>query len=227
MEFPLDLIYCAGGNEKLARIAHEEGWLLGVRSDRWHHPYPLTLIDINYKNPKFEKHLTRVAKERPKYATVTDLSDQSLDPYDIERAVTQAERLKDYCQFPLIIPKLAGQLDLIPKEWAIGYSVPTTYGGASFLLWEIIGRKVHLLGGSPHRQIELGFFFNVAGQMLSADGNMAQKMAVGFLKYWDNAVWVRWPTSNRDEYYECFRLSCRNIREAWQAACYKLGTPLI
>lgn len=216
----IDLCYCAGGNTKLTGIAYEEGWQLGVRSDKWHHPYKLTFIDIDYKKPDFEKHLARVAKEQPKFATVPDLSDKELSEIDIERAVNQAERLKNYCEIVLVVPKLTGQIEMLPNELAIAYSVPTSYGGAQYPIWELTGRRVHLLGGNPHEQIKLYRYIQSIGQVLSCDGNMSQKIAIQSCKYWRQTgkmggQWIDWPVEGKDQYYLAFRESCRNIRQAW------------
>jgi hypothetical protein len=215
------LIYCAGGNAKLTQIAYEEGWALGCRSDKWHYPYPLEFVDIDYKKPDFEAHLKRVAKERPKFATVPDLSDKEVSELDIERAVAQANRLKDYCEIVLVVPKLSGQIEMLPAELAIGYSVPTSYGGAQFPIWELTGRRVHLLGGNPHEQIKLYRYIQSIGQVLSCDGNLAQKIAVERCKFWrqggrNGGQWIDWPVVGDSQYYQAFRESCRNIRQAWQ-----------
>ena len=224
----IDLIYCAGGNAGLTKVAHEAGWQLGCRSDKWHHPYPLTFVDVNYKRatgPKaaqyFEKHLRRVAREEPKYASVPDLSDKAVSEADVERAVEQAARLADYCEIVLVVPKLPGQLAMLPPNLAIGYSVPTSYGGAAYPLWELAGRKVHLLGGSPHDQIKLYRYISTIGQVTSADGNYSQKVAVEKCKFWRQSgrvggQWVEWPEKGRDQYYEAFGFSCRNVRAAWE-----------
>jgi hypothetical protein len=55
-------------------------------------------------------------------------------------------------------------------------------------------------------------------QVMSADGNMAQKMATQFAKFWQNGVWVAHPerhTNTPDLYLECWRRSCVHIRDAW------------
>jgi hypothetical protein len=218
------IVYAAGGNAKLTQIAYEEGWALGVRSDKWHYPYPLTFIDIDYKSKdpekSFQAHLKRVAKEKPKLATVPDLSDKEVSLKDIERAIAQANQLKNYCEIVLVVPKLSGQIELLPTDLAIGYSIPTSYGGAQYPIWELSGRRVHLLGGSPHEQIKIYRYVQSIGQVLSVDGNYAQKIAIERCKFWqrggrNGGQWVEWPVEGKDQYYEAFRRSCRNIRQAW------------
>jgi hypothetical protein len=126
----LDLIYCAGDNERLTRIAHEAGFLIGIRSGRAAHGFPVRFVDIEYRKPNFGKHLTSVKRHWPKYATVLDLSEDEVSQVDIERALVQYREMAVYCEIPLIVPKLPGQVAMLPDDIAIGYSIPTSYGGA-------------------------------------------------------------------------------------------------
>jgi hypothetical protein len=164
--------------------------------------------------------MARVAKERPKLATVPDLSDKEVSEADVNRAIGQANRLKDFCEIVLIVPKLTGQIEMLPPDLAIAYSVPTSYGGAEYPLWELAGRRVHLLGGSPHEQLKFTATFNPSARC-SVDGNMVQKIALEFCKYWEQGgrnggKWVNWPVKGTDQQYECFRLSCKNVLKMWQ-----------
>jgi hypothetical protein len=86
---------------------------------------------------------------------VLDLSEEEVSTQTVERAMGQYQQLVGYCEVPLIVPKLPGQIALLPAEVAIGYSLPTSYGGARYELWELEGRRVYLLGGSPHDQMEV------------------------------------------------------------------------
>lgn len=193
----------------------EEGWLPGARSDAWAH-VPLDFVDIDYKRPNWVRHLERVKKERPKYASVTDLSEKAVDKEDIARAIQQAEELEPYCDIPLIIPKLPGQLALIPERFAIGYSIPSSYGGAQYPIWELIDRRIHLLGGSPAKQYEAARYLAGIATVISADGNYSTKMAQKYMEFWTGKQWKHWPGYGRDEFYQCVRASLRNIYGMWQ-----------
>lgn len=214
----IDLIYCAGGNPRLSQIAYEEGYQLGHRSDKFMGDFPVVFVDIDYKRPNFERHLEIVKRHQPHYATVPDLSESEVSQADIDRAVKQAEQIAPYCDIPLIVPKLPGQIAMLPKRIAVGYSIPTSYGGAKFDLTELEGRRVHLLGGSPKKQMQI--YADLAGKatVMSADGNYAQGQAVKYAMYWDQR-WLYHPRKApgvKDLYFECWRWSCRNIRAAWQ-----------
>ncbi|GCE49211.1 hypothetical protein EI42_05986 [Thermosporothrix hazakensis] len=131
----------------------------------------------------------------------------------------QYEQLAEYCEVPLVVPKLSEQLQLLPPEVAIGFSVPSSYGAAQFLPWELAGRRVHLLGGSPKRQMELYRYISIFATVTSVDGNYAQLMATKFAEYWEAGRWHNHPAIEEKKenlYYECWRISCRNLRQAWE-----------
>lgn len=214
------------------RIAQEEGWLLGSRSDYPTYGLPMTLIDIDYKGKTdFEKHIAVVAKTRPKYACAEDLSDKVFDLTDIERAILQVKRLANYCEYPIIIPKLEEQINYIDEKITIGYSIPTSNGGAKYAPEMLSGRKVHLLGGSPQQQIQIYQQIIKKVNVGSVDCNMHQRMANEQCKYWQvitrrsrfrrlqtTGDWFLFPGNKKDENRQlnCFRLSCCNIYQAWQ-----------
>lgn len=215
----LDLIYCAGGNPRLSRIAYDNGWQLGMRSDYSTCGLPQVFIDVDYKKPDFEKHLEVVQKYRPKYATVPDLDGDTTSMKDIDRALCQAERLQAYCEIVLIVPKLSDQLPLIPSQYALGYSIPTSYGGAKYLPWELAGRRIHILGGSPRKQMQAYLHLSCIATVMSADGNYAQSQAVKYAMYWKFNHWLyheRKGEGGKDLYIECWERSCINILKAWR-----------
>src|SRR6185312_13784929 len=209
----IHLIYCAGDNERHAAIADEEAWWIGVRSNKHAYNVPIRFIDNDYHAPDFKRHLEMVKRFSPHYATVPDLSEQEVNRADIDRALQQADQLSQYCETVFIVPKLTGQIAMLPEHLAIGYSVPTSYGGAQYPLWELEGRKVHLLGGSPHEQIKLYRYIACYADVVSADGNMFQLIS-GFGKYWKHGQWVEHPKhglKDPNTTYQCIAWSLRNI----------------
>jgi hypothetical protein len=218
----IDLIYCAGGNSRLSLIAHDEGWQLGYRSDKSMGDFPVIFVDIDYKRPNFDKHLEVIKRHRPRYAVVPDLSESVVCQADIDRALEQASQLMPYCAIPLIVPKLSGQIAMLPVDIAIGYSVPTSYGGAQYPLAELKGRRVHLLGGSPKRQMQIYVELQGIATVMSIDGNYAQGQAVKYAMFYENDRWHYHPRKAegaRDLYFECWQWSCRNIYATWSNLC--------
>lgn len=215
----IDLIYTSANNTRFLNACEQAHWLPGLRSDK----YPcvtarsVQFLDVRYKLPDFPRHLELAKRFRPRYATVPDLSEQEVSGKDITRALRQAEELSPYCSIVLFVPKLPGQIALLPKHAAIGYSMPTVYGGAQYPLWEIDARLVHLLGGSPHAQIRLYRYISCFAQVGSLDGNMCQKMS-GYGRYWKQGKWIYHPNRKSQDTsvsYECLALSLHNVRDAW------------
>ncbi|GCE45175.1 hypothetical protein EI42_03149 [Thermosporothrix hazakensis] len=214
----IDLIYCAGGNKRLQEVALDEGWLLGLRSDSSLSPFPQQFVDVDYKNPDFLRHISVVQHYRPKYATVPDLPESGTQATDIMRVLRQRDLLAPYCGTVFVVPKLHIQVLALPADVAIGYSVPSSYGGARYPVSALAGRKIHLLGGSPRKQMEAYKALAPIATVTSVDGNYGQKMAVRFARYWADGRWHDHPAKakgSRDIYYECWQRTCRALREAW------------
>ncbi len=218
----IDLIYSIGDNNRFEQIGIAEGYALGVRSDRKSYS-SVMFVDQPYKNPNFtfEEHLARVAKEQPKYATVPDLPspdlffDYQLD-LEIKRVIAQADRLANYCRYPLIIPKWPGQLAFIHNRYAIGYSIPTSYGGSQIDFDELKGRKVHLLGGRPVSQLYCYRRIQACGgRVVSCDSNAFQVDAKKG-DYFDGHRFVNNPNKTKGFFHENLHLSLQGIKKMWE-----------
>jgi len=231
------LIYCAGGNNRFAQIAIDAGYRYGARlPDTVYHP--LYFADQDWKRPRRDKYMQGLAQHHPHMATVLDweTEDQLPDVLD------WAEEAAQYADQVVIIPKVLGGIPRLPTTIAtatvvLGYSVPTSYGGTPLPLWSFAGRPIHLLGGSPHAQMECWRYLAPIAQVVSADGNMAQMLATRYCQFWTPGTAKQrygarnryWPTireanggtpvEGTDLPYECFRRSCANIRHAWEELC--------
>lgn len=219
------LIYCADGNRRFAEIAIEVGFRYGVRLPAKGCYFPVYFADQDWKNPNRERYIAELAQHRPTMATVLDWETEEQLP----EVLAWAEDAAKYVERVLIIPKVIGAIAQLPrmiggKHVVLAYSVPTSYGGTSVPVWEFREWPVHLLGGSPQRQMEIARYMNV----VSCDGNYAQKMAVEYCQFWvpGTARYARnrwWPTLREadggdwgnDAPYEAFRRSCQNIVRAW------------
>jgi hypothetical protein len=215
------LIYCADGNPAFARAAVEAGWLYGARlpSTVYERVY---FADQDWRAPDRAAYMRALALHRPEVATVLDWERE--EQYD--EVMCWAEDAARHVRTVVIIPKLPGELGRIPERVGgagvvLGYSVPTSYGGSPVPLWEFGRRPVHLLGGSPQRQMELAGYLNA----VSADGNMAHQQAHR-CRYWSRRPgpkghWtqLREAGDARDKgaNLEAFRRSLASIREAWLA----------
>jgi hypothetical protein len=221
-----ELIYCAGGNERFAKIAIDAGFTYGAQLPCTVY-HDVQFADQNWKTPNRDEYVTALKTHRPKLATVLDLEHETQLP----EVLGWAEDVAPYVSEAIIvIPKFFGAIAQLPRKIGgvdvrLGYSVPTSHGGTEVPVWEFIGWPVHLLGGSPHSQIKIAKYLNVA----SVDGNMAMKMATRLCAFWVNgnaryAINRYWPQLQeadnshwgKDAPYEAFRRSCVNIQSAWR-----------
>ena len=225
------MIYCGGGNPRFYEIATAAGFLYGAQLPDTVYG-ALYFADQNWKRPNLEQYATVVKQHRPVMASVLDW--EQLD--QLPEVLSWAETIAPFVQVIMVIPKVIGGVESIPRKIGgrsvrLGYSVPTKHGGTPLNYSEFHGWPVHVLGGSPHQQRRLTRYLNV----LSADGNMFQKMATQFNAFFDPLKQTRrgyWPTladfdgnvwgdgsKTADAPYEAFRRSCENIMAMWR------GTP--
>lgn len=215
-----ELIYCAGKNRRFEAVAHAAGYRLGAQLPNAVY-HPIYFADQNWKRPDRSRYMAALARHRPHMATVLDLE----RPAQLTEVLDWAEDAARYVEQVLIIPKYSGAVDDLPcaiggADVVLAYSVPTRFGGTDVPIWEFYDWPVHLLGGSPHRQMELTHYLNV----VSVDGNMANKMAhcgrfwsaqKGPKGHWRNLREID-ADLETDNNLEAFRRSCENIAAAWR-----------
>lgn len=213
MALKLDLIYCASGNKRFAEIAINAGFLYGAQlpSTIYH---PIYFADQNWKNPNKEKYMRALKEHRPHMASVLDLEKENQLPEVLE----WAEEAAAFVEIVMIIPKVFGIISKLPrqingKQIRLGYSVPTKHGGTEVPAWEFYNWPVHLLGGSPHKQMEIRKYLNIQ----SVDGNYHGLKAIKWGEYWQwPGRWVSGKFKYTDAIYDVFKVSCENIMQAWQ-----------
>lgn len=159
-------------------------------------------------------------------ATVLDWEEPEQLPEVLSWAEEAAQHVRESV---VIIPKVPGLVGQIPeqvggKRVVLGYSVPTSYGASPLGLWEFRGRPVHLLGGSPQRQMDIRRYLRA--EVVSVDGNMSgqqarkgrfwsqQKTAKG---HW-NQLSSTGDCRTEGAHHEAFRRSMVAIREVWRDA---------
>lgn len=215
------LIYCAAGNPRLAQIAVDAGWKYGARLPA-SITRPIYFADQNWKEPNREEYLEAIQRHRPTVATVLDWE----RPEQENEVMAWADGVARFVSQVVLIPKWPGCPERCPRrigtaEVVLGYSVPTSYGGTPVPLWEFRGWPVHLLGGTPHRQMEIARYV----QVVSVDGSIAVQQARG------GRCWLRrkgktshwWQlrdigdTEKTDALYRAFQRSCEEVRLAWEA----------
>ena len=178
----IDIIYCSSVTDKLRHIANDSGWKLGFQSERTPESsiYEEIFIDIEFKNYKFEKHLKNVKNFRPKYCTVMDLmTKEETDGYEtkhysFEDVMEEAEKLEQYAENIIIIPKYDCIKD-IPEKYVLGYSCPSSYGMTQVDPEKFKGRKIHLLGGPWG--VQRRYLQMMGSDVISLDNNSINKLA--------------------------------------------------
>ena len=220
------LIYCGGGNPRFYRIATEAGFRYGAQLPDTIYG-PLYFADQDWKSPKREAYMAGLAEHRPVMATVLDWEYQE----QLGEVLDWAEEAAQHVERVVIIPKVMGGIQHIPRrvgsaDVVLGYSVPTKYGGTQLPLWSFAGWPVHLLGGSPHKQMHVYAHLRSIAEVVTADGNMMNKMATQRCAFWrekpgSKGKWITLKEADGrswdwDAPYEAFRRSCENIMAAWQ-----------
>lgn len=162
-------------------VAVSLGWHTGARSDDTIYPIhrPLYQLDLNWKAVDWAKHLSVARAEHPALTVVPDI----LDPSQLSTVLAQAEEIAPFTDAVMIVPK-CDVIAALPrsiggKPVVLGYSVPSGYGGSNLPVWSYVGWPVHLLGGTPKRQLTCAHYLNV----ISADGNMCQKLANSLIAF--------------------------------------------
>lgn len=202
----------------MTHIAADEGWLLGARSDNTlrgkNKHYIPVMIDWNFTEPNWGRHMTYIKRHRPKYATAPDVYTQA----DLARTKDHVAEIAEYAENVIVVPKVTGIIDEVmtwPKAM-LGYSVPTKYGATDVPIWEFERHPVHLLGGGPKAQLDLARMMNVVSMDCKAHFR-----AAAFGRYYDDrmrSILVTDDHKKEDTGMRiAFRLSCRYIIEAWRA----------
>jgi hypothetical protein len=195
-------------SKRILTVARGFGWFPGARYTNLRDVRTFTRIgflDIDFKNYDFSRHLEAVKQTLPWVTVARDIHDAS----DLPGILRQAERLAQYCRV-IVVPKdlsLAGKLkSAIPKDFLLGYSVPTAYGGTP-IPPQCFKRPVHLLGGRPDIQRRL------AEQMpvISLDCNRFT-LDAAFGDFFDGETFRPHPAGG---YEKCVRDSLRNINRLW------------
>ena len=209
----IEIIYCANGNRRFAQIAIEAGMTYGAQLPGTVYFSP-EFVDQDWKRADRAAYVAAVAQHQPRMATVLDWERDEQLP----EVLGWAEDVAPFVERVIIIPKVIGGIPRLPRriggrEVVLGYSVPTRYAGTSVPPWEFAGWPVHLLGGSPHRQITMAHYLNV----VSADGNYINRKATQFCEWWNGRRWIPLRPKQDDAPYEAFRRSCINVLAAWLA----------
>ena len=197
-------------SHRVLKIARRYGWLPGARYTNLRdvRKYErIGFLDIEWKNYSFERHLKAAKATNPLFTVALDVD----DPRKLARILEQAHELSLHCNHVIIVPKhlsLRNKLEShIPKNFVLGYSVPTRYGG-TLIPAKFFTRPVHLLGGRPDVQRALAEIMPVT----SIDCNRFT-LDASFGDYFDGEIFRPHPLGG---YERCIRDSLKNINYLWE-----------
>lgn len=197
-------------SKRVGKLARSYGWLVGARYTNLRDIREFSeigLIDIDWKNYDFDRHLNAVKKTSPLLTIARDIEDAE----ECDVIFAQAKLLARYAKHVCIVPKdlsLKGILDsTVPKEFFYGYSTPTKYGGTEIPLEEF-NRPTHILGGRPDVQKSLAKKLPV----FSLDVNRFTFDAK-FGDYFDGKKFCKHPIGGYDV---CLEASISNITKLWE-----------
>lgn len=196
-------------NKGIIRQAMAYGWLPAARYTNLRDVKglgKLGLLDIDWKNYNFKRHLQATESIRPFITVARDVESKN----QLKRIIDQAFELNLYADFVVIVPKdvrLSDDLnEIIPGDFLLGYSVPSKYGGTK-IAPKFFKRPVHLLGGRPDIQRNLGKIMPV----VSFDCNRFT-LDASFGDYFDGEIFRPHPIGG---YQRCISDSLANITALW------------
>lgn len=218
-----DLYFCAGDNKRFAQIAIDAGLRYGARLPNRVY-FPIEFADQDWKNPDLSSYVEAIRTHKPKLASVLDWERDEQLP----EVLMWAEEIAPYVETIIIIPKVYGGIPSIPERIGsrnIRLGIPCgPHQGKAPPLWEFGRRSVHVLGGQPHRQLELARYLNVASVDCSVTAYMARYKCAYWTerkekgaksRYWAQLQEVGLGDFGKGSLYEAFYRSCSNFIKVW------------
>ncbi len=206
-------IHCQGNNAKVPPWARKAGMAYGTRHDNKPTDWPY-MLDINWEKVVWAEYLAKAQALRPVLTMAQDYE----HPDQRERMLAQVENLRSLGVMRIAVcPKFTGGTADIPDDCIVAISVPSSYAGFVPELTELVGRKIHLLGGNPQAQADL--VTRLGGAVISSDYNVHERNAQNGMIF-DYGRWVhRSPIARKTAFYdEQVPFSGANIRRHLQGA---------
>jgi len=194
-----------GRSRDTTRAIAESRARLGVESSHdWLDGYGIQFLDFPFTSDDAdaETHL-QVAAET--YPTLTVAPDVELGR-TLSEVVDMADRLSQYAQDIIIVPKTCHPSE-VPNRFRVGIPLADFGSSAPWSLWEYRDcGPVHLLGGGPSRQLEVGQYVDVASVDTATLGKACR------FGWWDG---VSTDAPGEWDYRRRLRESLNNYWGAW------------
>lgn len=163
---PVKFIQVAGNNPNLSIVCKNAGVGYGVRHDNKAYSQP-QMLDINWKKYDWGMYLEVVKKYKPTMAMVADY----IHPSQRDVMLQQVNDLRQLGVLNIMVcPKFDEAVIDIPDDCIVAISIPSSYAGFLPPSETLIGRRLHLLGGSPKKQ-KAYILEHPKLRIVSVDGN--------------------------------------------------------
>lgn len=210
--------------------AFQLGFLTGFREDCSYQQQqytglelPVGMLDNDFRDPDLDRYIDRFFRHEPRVGVIGD----AYDVDEVDDYVAAAREIRgSYPEADLVIvPKCRAAIHAIPEDLVVGYS----RGYADRLADEFSeptdwrGRRVHILSGSPHKQLEVidqltrpTLTDDPPADIVGLDWNGLHRGAQ-FGEFWTPNGW---DDSGRDADHMTVRKTMRHglawVREFWQ-----------
>lgn len=206
-------IFVMGGKFEAPAIARQSGMAYGTRHDMTPCDWPF-MVDIKWDDYDWQDYMHKICSWHPVQAMCADYEhpSQRRELYRQIRDLRAAGVLR-----VKVCPKFNGATEHVPSWCICAFSVPSGYAGFIPPDAEFAGRRWHLLGGTPQKQVDwITKIAGHGGRVISIDGNSHETAAKRGSSF-DGSRWVRKPTEKAD-YIGTMIHSGRNISSAMNTA---------
>lgn len=179
-------IFCMGGNQNYYNMIKANQIAYGSRLDHlaaFVNSAYLDMLDMNWKEPDFALLMQTVEQYFPNRSIVLDYErpdqkEEMLAKVHAARAFNRPLRI-------IVVPKFENSVKDIPEEVTLGISIPTTYAGFLPEPNELIGKRLHFLGGSvyKHRKYRKVYEKSIVESVDSSNLEMRAKYGDTFTEY--------------------------------------------
>lgn len=167
-------VYMTGRQSKdVTRAIAASRVRLGAESSNgWRDGYTPQFVDFPFTDPDatFADHLDVVRETRPALTVAPDVEKGR----SLETVVAKADRLLNYADAVIVVPKDVHP-SAVPSRFRVGVTVGDFGSMAPWSLWEYRDcGPIHILGGTPSRQFEVGECLPVASLDTATLGQRAR-----------------------------------------------------
>lgn len=194
-----------GRSQDTTKAIDESMARLGVESsNEWVDGYTPKFIDFPFTDPDatFKDHLTVVRETSPALTVAPDIEKGRT----LDEVIRKADKLLEYSDAVIVVPKDVHP-STVPNRFRVGVTAADFGSSAPWTVWDYRDcAPVHILGGGPSRQLEIGHYLTVASVDTATLGKACR------FGYWDG---VSSDAPDEWDYRRRLRESLNNYYDAW------------